>query len=191
MNESMSNIYSVDHFCCYKYQDHEKPLLEILDAHPGQLVERDLNDTAITFLLRGSMHLSYDKVVDREIGCGTILLFPPGSHIKVQFGEETHLLVFRVKEIIQLCNCLTIQQLYDETAVDRDGFHVLGIHHRIAQYLDHLMDTVRDGIRCPYYYETKIKELFFLLLSCYPREELTVFFALTQSGRAVYGSDVP
>jgi len=157
----MSNIYSKDHFCCYKYQENEKPVLEVLHAPAGEKIQRDLNDTALTFVLSGAFRLTYDKILNREIRPGKILLFPPGSRVHAEITEDAHLLIFRVKEIIQLCNCLTIQHFYDKDINIKEDFYMLEVNRRIEQFLDHFTQILDDGIKCQYYFETKIKELFF------------------------------
>jgi len=54
---------------------------------------------------------------------------------------------------------------------------MLDINDRISMYIEHFVLCVDDGIRCSYYFETKMKELFFMLRAYYTKEELAGFFS--------------
>lgn len=174
----MKIYYPQEHFACYNFNKGQNASLEIIKRKLGEVIERDLETTELVFVIDGHFSLSYTKYIDLDITKGKIMFFPPGSHIRVQFLEETLIIICRVQGLVQLCDCLTLEKLYDEyKEMVEEGFYMLDINERIYGYISHFVDCVEDGLRCSYYFATKMKELFFLLRAYYTKEQLAAFFA--------------
>lgn len=174
----MKLLYPKEHFSCYNYEKGQDAALEIIRKKHGEIVERDLSDTELVFVIEGRFILSYAKHINLSITKGKILFFPPGSHVKVEMLEDAYIIVCRVKGIVQLCDCLPFERLYEEYKdLVGEGFHMLDINERIYDYAEHFVECMEDGLRCSYYFETKQKELFFLLRAYYTKEQLACFFS--------------
>lgn len=174
----MKILYPQEHFSCHNYEKGQNASLEILKRKAGDIIERDLVDTEIVFVIEGRFTLSYAKYINLDITKGKIMFFPPGSHVKANLIDDTHIIVCRVRGIVELCRCLPLEKLYNEySKPDKDNFYMLDINNRISTYIEHFVQCVDDGIRCSYYFETKMKELFFMLRAYYTKEELAGFFS--------------
>lgn len=174
----MKILYPQEHFSCYNYDKGQNARLEILKVPAGEWIIRDLVDTEIVFVIDGHFTLSYGKYIDLDIPKGKILFFPPGSHVEAQVLEDTHIIVCRVRGVLQLCDCLPLEQLNREYGTKKEeSFHMLHINERINTYIEHFVDCVNDGLRCSSYFSTKMKELFFMLRAYYSKEELAAFFS--------------
>ena len=174
----MTILYPQEHFSCYNYDKGQNAAIEIIKRKAGDIIERDLIDTEIVFVIDGHFTLSYGKCFDLNITKGKILFFPPGCHVKADLLEDTHIIVCRIRGILQLCDCLPLEKLYHEYGKsEKDCCHMLNINERIYDYIEHFVLCVEDGLRCSYYFKTKMKELFFLLRAYYTKEELARFFA--------------
>lgn len=174
----MKSLYPKENFSCYNYEKGQNAALEIIDRLEGETIERNLVDTELVFLTRGRMILSHGKNVELEVPAGKIMFFPPGSYVFAEFPEDSNLIICRVRGIVQLCECLSIETLYKEYGEMKGcGFHMLEINERIYEYIDHFVKCVNDGLRCSYYYVTKMKELFFLMRAYYSKDDLAAFFA--------------
>ena len=173
----MTLLYPQEHLNCYCFDKGENPRLEIVEVAAGADFVRDLTDNEIVFLLKGRFRLSYGKLVNEEIGSGVIMLFPPGSRVKAEIVEDVRFIVCRVRGIVQLCECLSLERLHFESPSVDEDFQLLPIRERIHGYISHFVDCVEDGLRCNYYFETKTKELFFMLRAYYAKEELAGFFS--------------
>ncbi len=174
----MPILYPEEHFSCYNYEKGKNAALEILPVAKGGFIERDLHETQIVFVIQGSFILSYGKIVNQEITTGKVMLFPPGSHVHAEVKEDTIIIVCRIKGVVQLCECVSMEHMfsYDDTVVET-GFHMLDINDKLQKFIEFLIECAEDGLRCGYYFETKMKELFFLLRAYYPKEELKAFFS--------------
>lgn len=174
----MKLLYPQEHFSCFNYEKGQNARLEILKREAGNYIVRDLVDTEIVFVIDGHFSLSYGKFIDLDITKGKILFFPPGSHVVAKVLEDTHIIICRVRGVLQLCECLNLEQLYREYGSKKgSGFHMLDINERIYSYIENFVDCVNDGLKCSYYFATKMKELFFLLRAYYTKEDLAAFFA--------------
>jgi len=174
----MKLLYPQEHFSCYNYDKGQNARLEILKRPSGEKIIRDLVDTEIVFVIQGHFNLSYGKYVDLDIQKGKIMFFPPGSHIEADIFEDTHLIICRVRGVVELCECLPLERLYWEHGGNKNkDFHMLEINERISSYIEHFVECTNDGLRCSSYFSIKMKELFFLLRAYYSKEDLAAFFA--------------
>lgn len=174
----MKIISPQEHFSCYNFAKGQNAILEIISRDSGESIERDLVDMELVFLMQGRIKISYAKHINLEIPQGKIMFFPPGCHVKADFLEDTYMIVCRVRGVVQLCDCLPLEKLYHEfEGKYTDGFHMLDANERIYEYLDHFVKCVEDGLRCSYYFATKMRELFFLLRAYYTKEQLAGFFS--------------
>ena len=170
-------LYPQEHLACYNYEKGQNSRLEILKRPKGFVIERTLIDTEIVFLISGRFKLSYDKVMKEEIPQGKIMLFPPGSHVVAEVIEDVHFIICRVRDVVQLCECMSLERLHKEVGEIPKGFHLLDINDRISKFVELFVECVEDGLKCTYYFATKMKELFFMLRAYYTKEQLAGFFS--------------
>lgn len=174
----MKLLYPQEHFSCYNYEKGQNARLEILKVPAGEKIIRDLVDNEIVFVVDGIFTVSYGKDAHIDVPKGKILFYPPGSHVEATVVEDAHLIICRVRGLVQLCECLPLDQLYREFGAKRgDHFHMLDINKRIYNYVEQFVECVNDGLRCASYFSTKMKELLFLLRAYYTKEDLAAFFA--------------
>lgn len=173
----MKLLYPEEHFKCFNYDKGKNATLEILEVPAGITIERDLHYTEIVFIVKGVFALSYGKIINNEISEGKFMLFPPGSHVHVEAKQDTKFIICRIRGIIQLCECIPLQQFAsaDSKSIDNQ-FHLLDINEKIYKFMDFLIECSEEGLKCTYYFETKMKELFFLLRAYYTKEDLGKFF---------------
>lgn len=171
-------LYSQGYFACQNYEKGKNAALEIMNIPKGEKIDRTLHDMEIVFMLSGQLTLSYAKISRMEINPGVILLLPPGGQIKAEIIEDTRLIICRIRGILQLCDCISLAQLCDSKDKSiKESFHLLTINKHIYKFIELMQDCVDDGLNCNYYFETKMKELFFLLRAYYTKEELIKFFS--------------
>lgn len=174
----MELLYPSEHFSCYNYEKGQNAAFEILKCKAGYVIEKDLVDTEIVFIVDGHLTLSYGKYIDLNIMKGKILFFPPGSHIKAGLIDDAYIIICRIRGVLQLCDCLPFEKLYREYGKsNKDEFYMLDINKRIDDFIEHFVECVEDGLRCSYYFRTKMKELFFLFRAYYTKEQLADFFS--------------
>lgn len=171
----MKLLYPQTHFACYNYEKGQNAQFEIMRHPAGFVFHRNLHDTELVFALEGRFKLSYGKLVGEEIPAGKIMLFPPGSGVRVEVMEPIYLVICRIRDVVRLCECMSLERLYNENEPAGDEFYMLDINERTAAFIEQMVGCVNDGLRCTYYFATKMKELFFLLRAYYDKGQLTRF----------------
>lgn len=169
-------LYPQEHFSCYNYEKGQNARLEILKVEAGKSFERNLVDTEMVFLIEGRFRLSYGKVMNEEVPAGKVMLFPPGSHVRAEIVEDVHFIICRIRDVVQMCECMSLERLHNESGPIIEGFHMLDMNDRISKFIDLFVECVNDGLKCTYYFATKMKELFFMLRAYYTKEQLAGFF---------------
>ena len=172
----MRILYPQEHFSCFNYDKGQNAQLEILERPAGTSFKRNLVDTEIVFLISGKFRLSYGKLMREEIPAGKIMLFPPGSQVEAEIIEDVHFVICRIRDVVQLCECMSPERLNNEAGDIPEGFHMLDTNDRINKFIELFVECVSDGLRCTYYFSTKMKEFFFMLRAYYTKEQLAGFF---------------
>lgn len=174
----MELLYKPEHLSCFNYNKGTRERIELYKSSAGDTMNRTSSDTDIILLLEGSFKLSYGTMIEEKISKGKLMLFPPASSFRIDFTEDTKYIIFRVKGVAQLCECMSLERLNNEAAENvPEGFHTLNINGRIDEFTGLLMNCLNDGLKCAHYFKTKITELFFLLRAYYKKEELARFFS--------------
>lgn len=173
----MELLYKPEHFSCHNYEKGQNSSLEILKCKAGDIIDRHLTHTDIVFLIEGRYLLSHGSIIKKEINKGEVILLSPGSHVIAEVVEDSHYIVCRFRDVINLCNCLSFERLYHEVEITHPGFHTLHMNERIYSFVDHLVNCVNDGLKCTGYFNIKMKELFFMLRAYYKKEELARFLS--------------
>ncbi|MCC8143456.1 MAG: AraC family transcriptional regulator [Tannerellaceae bacterium] len=169
-------LYKHQHVACFNYDHSDNPTFECLEASKENNWDKDLIDNKIIFILEGKFHLSYGHCKEEDVTDGKMVLIPGGCHCCIQAEEKGRFMICRLRGNIQFCDQFPFEKLCrDSSSTEPDTIH-LTIHQRLQAYLKNLSDFIEDGMKCIYYYEIKLKELFFLLRAYYTREELRGFF---------------
>ena len=172
----MELLYVKEHFSCHNYDKGQNARLEIIKERAGFALVRNLTDIEIIFILKGKLTISYGKIMNLEIEGGKIMLFPPGARVVGKLLEDTHFVIFRIRAVSQLCDCMSLERLYSSVAEKSNEFRTLNINERMNAFIEMFVVCVNDGLKCTYYFATKTRELFFLLRAYYTKEELAGFF---------------
>lgn len=168
-----------EHQACFRYDGTDCPSIEISDFLKGHYWERTLMLGEIVVVYKGSILLSYDRFLNHRIGEGNILLLPPGSHFKALTDEGVTLFIFRLHDVIRLCENYPINKLKDRTKslIFSNQLNTLLVTKPIESFLSPLASNLKNGLRCSIYLQQKIQELMILFRAYYEKEDLAVFFS--------------
>lgn len=173
----MKLLYAHEHLSCYNYEKGERPTIEkkILDMSQRWNIF-SINNKAV-FILKGTLEFSFNGFTNRTITEGKMMLLPAGSEFISHAKEECCILVIRLHNTKQLCDCFSLDILLRE---EKHGFkpdlHFLDINERVESYISFLDTCMLDGLKCTYYFELKAKEFYFLLRAYYTKIDLLGFF---------------
>lgn len=167
------------HLRCLRYEKSESPTIELKSYFKPTRLERSLLWGEIIIVKAGGMIISYDHFLNFPIKEGQIILLPPGTKIKAQTEESTELMIFRIRDIVHLCESTSLEQLHAEsdTELEGDQPYTLDVNKPVDMFIEPLSYYWGKGLRCTVFLNQKIQELMLLLYAFYPKEELLSFFS--------------
>jgi AraC-like DNA-binding protein len=177
-NESPELLSNEDHSGCYLSSNQENPQINYISKIKNEILVANNAYPQMVFLLKGKITYSYGNIMNRVFEESTFVLFPAGYNTIIKIEEDSTLLFVSICNQINLCYNFTLELLYK---LSKSKLHnvncALKINGIIADYIDLLVHTIDDGLKCPYFQEIKQKELLFYLRTYYSKEDLFVFFA--------------
>lgn len=186
----MELLYSQEHLSCFNYEKGNRPVFEKLSLKKGQKWKTFSVDNLIIFTLKGNLNFSFGEYLNKVLPENKMMVLPAGSHLSSEVNEDCNVIVIRLLETKQLCDCYSLDMLLHEKDTDlAPGLHYLDINERISAFLSLMEECVGDGLKCIFYLDLKAKELFFLLRAYYTKKDLLGFFYLLLS-RDVTFSDL-
>lgn len=178
----MKLLYKEEHLVCTNYDIGPRPIIEVKDINKKNPFSGLSNISKIVFILEGDLHFSCGAFPQIGIDTGKMLFIPPNKQFTLKTEGQAKILIIRISQILRFCECYLIESLLHQTrdtiiqAKPNHGIFFMPINEVISLYISGLRLAVEQDVRCKYYFETKIKELFYLFRNFYTKEELSMFF---------------
>lgn len=176
----MELLYAKEHLTCFNYAVDERPEVLSMDLSPEEPYVFRTIGPEILMALDGHIAISFEKIDNGMMTTGEMSVLPACSRVVVTAEEPAKIMIFRLGTDIRLCDRYSFEKLYEDTGYAPAKFegrlNTVKANARVAHFIKGLMDAINDGLRCVYYFEIKIRELFFLFRTYYPKEELAAFF---------------
>lgn len=177
----MKLLYIKEHQACYNYDGGSRPAVESIRMRPGERRVADVAESEILMVLEGRITVSFERVEEGKMTKGDMVLIPPCTRVMAVSEETAELLVFRIRTDMRFCDGYSLERLYEDTGKDVRRFegrlNTIKANERVDDLVSHFMAIVGDGLRCIYFYELKIRELFLILRAYYTKRELAAFFS--------------
>jgi AraC-like DNA-binding protein len=130
--------------------------------------------------MEGTLSVSFGMVVNKKVEAGDFFLLPAYTEILAVAKTKACIFAFNLPVIFSFCDHFSLERLYAESkkrkkkTIKTPFFRT---NEQIEAYLNSFFPSWQKGLRCNFYMELKIKEFFFILRSCVPKEDLIDFFA--------------
>lgn len=163
---------------CHHYDKLENPIIRAVEYQKGENKSIDTNSNIIFIILKGYGRISFRQFTGRIVTSGDILLFPAHTQIKFRVDERAIILVFQLQPSVHFCDHYSLDTLYKQKGRrEKEKFTILKINQRIKSYINSLLPCLNDGLKCHYFLDLKIKELFFLLRAYNTKADIVDFFS--------------
>jgi len=172
----MSLLYVEEHCTCFNYNSGKGALISPKNLTKGENWEITSSNNLFVCILEGELLFSQGKYTNRKISKGKVLLLVANSPFKSVADKNTKLLIFSMRNETHICDRYSLEMLMKENDLGEPDLNYLEINKPLNDYLKSLDKYISDGLRCFFFHEIKIKELFYILRGYYPKEELYVFF---------------
>ena len=187
-------IYNVEeHLSCYCYDKNIKSSIEVLKTNQTETEEISISFNEIVFVLKGKIRFTmlYNNFTV-DISSGHMTFLPAHSQIRYKTFAGNVLVIIRLKDEIQLCPTFNINRLNSNIKKIKqpEVLESLEINARIRHFLKGLVDNLEDGLKCHYFFQSRITELLIMLRAYYSEEQLYRFFYYYFTPDAVFAEFV-
>ena len=172
----MKLLYLQEHLRCFNYEASDRPLIEKVSLKKEDKWNMSSLDNKIIFIVDGKIRFSYGEYSNREITSNKIVLLPSGNNFKSEILEDSFIFVFRLRMKVQLCDIYSLDKLEQEGKKDIKDLYFLEINKKVSLFLKSLEMYIDDGLKCFYFYQSKLTEFFFIFRAYYQKNDLLNFF---------------
>ncbi|MDR1918266.1 MAG: AraC family transcriptional regulator [Tannerellaceae bacterium] len=171
-----------EHLRCYNYDNGDRPTVECRTIEKNTTWEIYTEQNKLLFLLEGKVQVEVGSMEKQTIGKGFFWFASGGQDMKIRASANALLLILRINSRASLCDCYIMEQLYNEfqgkaeASVDVRQLYPCLIRTSLWYCLKGLYSTTADGLCCRFFFEAKVKEVFFLFRAYYPKVELYRLF---------------
>ena len=152
-------------------------MAQILELEKGGIYDFDLKETAIAFICKGKILLSYMGAMKRSVDRGHMMMLPPGDRLHVTALRDSYVFVIRLRLELKYCERLRFEELEKFAGGIEEEFNTLPITPPVKRYLGSFIPCVQDKLRCTHFLTMKINELMYLLRAYYTKEQSAAFFS--------------
>lgn len=190
----MEILNKAEHQRCYHYEDEAQPTVEIRHLEQGYEEEIIFRKNEIVFMTEGEVRFIFRDYPEKTHRKGEFVFLPMGGIFRYTVSKKTMIYVVRPNGRIKLCEGYRIEELYKFGGRLQENcckeISALKINNPLWHFLDGLNKMVQGGLKCRYFFDTKVRELFILLNAYYPRQQLWEFFSLILSPDTVFSEYV-
>lgn len=173
----MKQSPSEDLFTCSHCEEKCRPIIQNKKLISGDILNLYISDGKILFILEGSLSVSYETIKKQDLFPGEMILIPPSCHLRMTAKENCTLVILRTDESINFCNGIPLEVLYNKLIDRTINLHLLQIKPPIHHFLKTFPIIVSQKKECDYYFNLKVRELFYLLMTYYSTAELVQFLS--------------
>ncbi|MDR1348884.1 MAG: helix-turn-helix transcriptional regulator [Prevotellaceae bacterium] len=175
----MTQLHNInEHLNCYLYDNNKDPIIQFFNLGKNELFITSGTYNQIIFVLKGNITFSYGRYLNKDLNEGNFLLFPHGFKCAMKIKENSTLIIVNLLKI-NFCNHFSLEMLYKlnkDIKLDTSPYP-LKTNAVIHNFLNVLVSTIEDGLKCAYLHELKQKELLYYMRAYYPKKDLFAFFA--------------
>jgi AraC-like DNA-binding protein len=190
----MGILNQKDHRSCFHYEGGDRPTVEIRKLEAGHQDEIVLYRNEIVFVTEGEVRCSFRSEAEKLVRKDEFVFIPVGGTFRYKVLKTARITIVRLNTHIHLCEGCRIEELYpsshNNTAALPVGLFALKINRPMQRFLYGLNETTQGGLKCRYYFNTKVRELFILLKAYYPLQDLQAFFSLLISSDTAFSERV-
>jgi AraC-like DNA-binding protein len=176
---------------CYQKESHET--ISLVELPQGEAGQSYLKSHIIIFILKGSAKYLVPTLSENAIvNAGEFIFFPTSTNMIWETLSETTVLYFRLSHIVsRLPECATFrfQRLSNnlsQSAIGDTGPSTLKMNERIRHFIEGVIVTERDGLKCNNYARHLAAQLLTLIQVYYTEEEYMRFYSFVATSDVLF-----
>jgi AraC-like DNA-binding protein len=172
----MNTFYLDEHLACHNYISDLNIGFTHYHISKGEYyVSSHANNHYLFFFVKGDSTLSFESQ-EYDVKENTIGFFPIASKYKIYAKTDVEVIVHYFDKPIDLYEQAALEKL--TPYVNKESYTpVMKLKLPLKTFLNSLLFYLNNSVSGEHYYELKQKELFFILLRFYTKEEVAALFA--------------
>lgn len=169
-----------EHQGCFNYENEEYRTIESKTILEKEAWRSKTIEHRLIFITKGILNLRFTNKEIHKYTEGSLFFIPANQSLSVSAISDSVLVVFRIQKKIQLCANYPLESLRAQMSQNKcSDYEVnsLQFNNILKAYLEQLDSCLCEGIKCKYYCNLKLDELFVLLRVFYSKEQLVILFS--------------
>jgi AraC-like DNA-binding protein len=136
-----------------------------------------LNANEVFFVTRGNLNLQVDRQHTLTLSAGEFVFLVAGSSVICEALSPSESLSMRIHDEVPECHIFQIGKVAARISDPYEGIYSLTANERMWSFLNSILETYDDGLRCRHYLQIESSRMLFLLHAYYSQEECLNFFS--------------
>lgn len=164
-------------FSCINFENGDKQTIEDIILFQGDTLKIKAEDNKFLFVIKGSLNISFGEYSNLHMDKKRLLLLPANHSYQITALSNVVAILFRLRIRTRICDAFSLERLKEECNSEYvEGPFFLNIDPRLNGYLNGLRVQISNKFKCTFYFDLKVKELFFLIGEYYCKKDLYRFF---------------
>ena len=140
----------------------------------GNSIKLASKENLLVVVREGKIYSVMDNLERQEIISDSFFILPAGDILHLEIEEDTHLMFIHIENRMHLYKNLSFENLhkYSGTPNRGKGLAYLHTHPVLNDYFKSLENYANCNIDSPYFMDAKVTELFYILDTFYPKQQL-------------------
>jgi AraC-like DNA-binding protein len=179
-----------EHLSCFQYSTNDAAI-EIVELKSGENVQIQSDLNQIVFAIKGVFNFT-KKGQEAKIKTEESFLVPLHTPCVITAVESGSMLLMKLNFNITFCDRLPLElllELHGKSKKNTD-VEILEPNIRLTNFVDTMQEYVKDGLKCTFFFDIKIREFLFLIRAYYDKHIVFNFFKPIYSTDFIFSNDV-
>ena len=178
-------LYKEEHTGCCRY--YTTGIVNNIKSVKGEKLSF-CDGAKILFLLKGKLFCNIKgdvKILEENY----FVLLPNNRNSIIQVEEDAQICIIDMYKKMSFCNLFSVEMLYNLNKEKKcSNIHHLKIHDRLLDFINCLIKSIDNDLRCEFFLELKQKEMLFYLRAYYSKQDLLYFFSPILNNDVVFAN---
>ena len=143
----------------------------------GKSVKLTSKENLLVVIRAGKINAFLDNLDRKEVISDSFFIFPAGDTLYVEVEKDTQLMFIHIENKMHLYKSLFFSSMQRNIFEKKEeGLFSLGTHPVLGDYFKSLEHYIDCNIDSSYFMDAKVTELFYILDTFYPKQQLAALF---------------
>jgi len=178
------------HAPCFQYRT-ENPSIEIMELSAKENIQIDSTVNQIVFVIKGALDFT-NKNQKKIFKSEESILIPLHSPYVITAIEDVSMMLMKLDFDITFCDRFPLELLLEAHGqIKKDvTIGLLTPNKKLTDFVNMMQEYISDGLKCQFFFDSKIHEFLFLIRSYYDKHVVFDFFNPIYTADFVFSNNV-